>query len=382
MALTLAREAGTDQSESVIVASTEIADAINRASRVPAAGLIKTPAQIRDQCQASFQRVIEGLRSVRVVSPDQIVQALTSGQALVEGGEKLATVYPRLSPFSRRWLFQSDELARQMTLELATTQASALGSLVTFVGAVHLALDFQPYCSTEWNGLGTRCIARHCSGERLCIGTNLLTDLTNVAGPLTEFMAQARTTIEARIADVAQYFYALQMMVGLTQEMFSPDSSYQAQLGEEGTTVTDEREGEQVIFYRYDIKDSSGKYAETVSDIDFEFAQGDCTLAMDRLSARESLGGGATTPGGGGMTVAVTLTNQTQSEIYYFYAWPCGTTGPGEDRLGASTVEPGQSFSLQLEPGCWNASAEGMTHNSLGTWPNAQIGPGASLVLR
>lgn len=53
----------------------------------------------------------------------------------------------------------------------------------------------------------------------------------------------------------------------------------------------------------------------------------------------------------------VQVANSTNQTIYYLYASRCDENGWGSDRLGSSVISSGGTYTLQLEPGCWDFRA-------------------------
>lgn len=107
-----------------------------------------------------------------------------------------------------------------------------------------------------------------------------------------------------------------------------------------------------------------------------------CSLLMTAFSIAQTLSMVPNTSMGntGSSYATIQVANRTNQTIYYLYASPCDQNGWGSDRLGSSVISSGGSYTLQLEPGCWDfrASTQEGAHSDVRN-QRVQAGQGYTL---
>lgn len=77
-------------------------------------------------------------------------------------------------------------------------------------------------------------------------------------------------------------------------------------------------------------------------------------------------GGAGSGSGGGGDVGALVVENQSDLTICYLYVSPTTSDTWGDDMLGASgTIAPGESFTVQVDPGTYDLRVDDCENNSL-----------------
>ena len=138
-------------------------------------------------------------------------------------------------------------------------------------------------------------------------------------------------------------------------------------VGEWSVVATSARPGERGA---YELVLGAGQGSDIIArlgeltDADYRDTPGSATSPAPRTvslptPARPPKGGAAPTaaPQGASGMASVQITNRTSQPLFYLYASRCTDDGWGADRLGSDVISAGATYSLSLEPGCWDVKA-------------------------